>query len=115
MSEVKQRTAQREAELKEKYGRVYRAGIVVPVDDDTSEEYSYLFKRPSVSAYDRYIKSAAQVGITKASRVFMLDCVIDEDKAELERDMEQNPGIAISIGNKLTEIMGLGTANLKML
>lgn len=104
-----------EEELKAKYGKLYRAGITVPVDDDTSEEYSYLFKRPSVSAYDRYIKTASQIGITKASRVFMLDCVIEEDREQLEKDMELNPGIAISIGNKLTEIMGLGTANLKML
>lgn len=30
--------------------------------------------------------------------------------------MEENPGVAITIGNKLTEIMGLtGTANLKKL
>lgn len=102
-------------ELKAKYGKLYRAGITVPVDDDTSEEFSYLFKRPSVSSYDRYIKTASQIGITKASRVFMVDCVIDEDRARLEADMAENPGIAISIGNKLTEIMGLGTANLKML
>ena len=104
-----------EEELKAKYGMLYRAGITVPVDDDTSKEFSYLFKRPSVSSYDRYIKTASQIGITKASRVFMVDCVIDEDRARLEADMAENPGIAISIGNKLTEIMGLGTANLKML
>lgn len=104
-----------EEALKAKYGKLYRAGITVPVDDDTSEEYSYLFKRPSVSSYDRYIKTASQIGITKASRVFMMDCVIEENREQLEKDMELNPGIAISIGNKLTEIMGLGTANLKML
>jgi hypothetical protein len=65
--------------------------------------------------YDRYIKTAAQ-GITKASKAFMLDAVIDEDAERLTKDMEENPGIAISIGNKLTEILGLtGTANLKKL
>lgn len=46
----------------------------------------------------------------------MLDAVIDEDAERLTKDMEENPGIAISIGNKLTEILGLtGTANLKKL
>ena len=46
----------------------------------------------------------------------MLDCVVDEDKDRLEQDMEENPGIAITIGNRLTEIMGLtGTVNLKKL
>lgn len=76
---------------------------------------SRYFKRPTVPSYDRYIKTAAQ-GITKASKAFMLDAVIDEDAERLTKDMEENPGIAISIGNKLTEILGLtGTANLKKL
>ena len=58
----------------------------------------------------------AAAGITKASKAFMLDAVIDEDAERLTKDMEENPGIAISIGNKLTEILGLtGTANLKKL
>lgn len=106
-----------EEQLKEKYGgKLYRVGTTVPVDDDTQVEYTYHFKRPSVPSYDRYIKSASQVGITKASKVFMLDAVVDEDKERLEKDMEENPGIAISIGNKLTEILGLtNTVNLKKL
>ena len=79
------------------------------------DRFSYYFKRPTVPSYDRYIKTAAQ-GITKASKAFMLDAVIDEDAERLTKDMEENPGIAISIGNKLTEILGLtGTANLKKL
>ena len=99
-----------EEQLKAKYGgKLYRVGITVPV------EFSYYFKRPTVPSYDRYIKTAAQ-GITKASKAFMLDAVIDEDAERLTKDMEENPGIAISIGNKLTEILGLtGTANLKKL
>ena len=94
-----------EEQLKAKYGgKLYRVGITVPVDDESEKEFSYYFKRPTVPSYDRYIKTAAQ-GITKASKAFMLDA-----------DMEENPGIAISIGNKLTEILGLtGTANLKKL
>ena len=58
----------------------------------------------------------ATPSFTKASKAFMLDAVIDEDAERLTKDMEENPGIAISIGNKLTEILGLtGTANLKKL
>ena len=106
-----------EEQLKEKYGgKLYRVGTTVPVDDDTQVEYTYHLKRPSVPSYDRYIKSASQSGITKASKVFMLDAVIDEDRDKLTKDMEENPGIAITIGNKLTEILGLtNTANLKKL
>ena len=109
--------ASSDEQLKEKYGsKLYRVGMTVPVDDETEVEYIYRFKRPSVPSYDRYIKSASQSGITKASKVFMLDAVIDEDKDRLTKDMEGNPGIAITIGNKLTEILGLtNTANLKKL
>ena len=89
-----------EEQLKAKYGgKLYRVGITVPVDDESEKEFSYYFKRPTVP-----------------SKAFMLDAVIDEDAERLTKDMEENPGIAISIGNKLTEILGLtGTANLKKL
>lgn len=106
----------RAEELKAKYGMVYSVAMSVPVDDTQEIELSYYFKRPSVPSYDRYIKDAAKSGITKASKVFMLDCVVEEDRERLIVDMEENPGVAITIGNKLTEIMGLtGTANLKKL
>ena len=73
--------ASSDEQLKEKYGgKLYRVGMTVPVDDENEMEYVYRFKRPSVPSYDRYIKSASQSGITKASKVFMLDAVIDEDR-----------------------------------
>ena len=106
-----------EEALKAKYGgKLYRVGIIIPVDDDEEKEFSYHFKRPSLPSYDRYVQSAAKQGITKASRVFMLDAVVDEDKERLKADMDEYPGVGISIGNKLTEILGLtDTANLKKL
>jgi len=106
----------KEAVLKAKYGKVYRVGITVPVDDEEEMEFSYHFKRPTVPSYDRYVKSAAKAGITKASKTFMLDSVVDEDRERLTGDMEEYPGVAITIGNKLTDILGLtDTANLKKL
>lgn len=102
-------------ELKVKYGKVYKLSASVPVDDDTSTEFVFHFKRPSVPSYDRYVKTASS-GITKASKAFLLDAVVEEETTELAAAMEENPGIAISIGNKLTEILGLtGNVNLKML
>ncbi len=117
MNSEEKKQASAGEQLKARYGeKLYRAGVAVPVDDDHEQEFSYHFKRPSVPAYDRYIKTASKTGITKASKAFMLDCVVDEDKDRLEQDMEENPGIAITIGNRLTEIMGLtGTVNLKKL
>ena len=109
-------TQETEKQLKDKYGELYLAGMTIPIDDDHEKELSYHFKRPSVSSYDRYIKTAAKVGITKASKAFLLDAVIDEESERITADMEKNPGIAITIGNKLTETLGLtNTANLKKL
>lgn len=110
-------TAKAEAEqLKEKYKcKVYRVGITIPQDDSEEKEFAYYFKRPAIASYDRYLKSAAQQGIVKASKVFMLDCVTEESRDALIADMEEYPGIAVSVGNRLTEILGLTNANLKML
>jgi len=103
-------------ELKAKYGTVYRIGMTIPVDDNEEKECTYHFKRPSVPSYERYIKSAAQSGIVKSSKAFMLDAIVEEDRERLVADMEENPGIAITIGNKLTETLGMtNTVNLKML
>lgn len=103
--------------LKQKYGgKVYKVGVTVPIDDESEQEFSYFFKRPSVPSYDRYIKTASKVGITKASKAFMQDAVVEEDRERLTADMEEYPGVAITIGNKLTELLGLTDGvNLKKL
>ncbi|MCI9121147.1 MAG: hypothetical protein HFG00_06430 [Oscillibacter sp.] len=103
-------------ELKEKYGKVYRIGMTVMEDDDNEMELVYHFKRPSIASYDRYVKTLAQVGASKASKRFMLDAVVEEDEARLTADVETYPGVAIAIGGKLTDILGLTNAvNLKRL
>lgn len=46
----------------------------------------------------------------------MLDAVVEEDEERLKADAEQYPGMAIAIGSKLTDILGLTNAvNLKKL
>ena len=87
--------------MRQKYGKVYKVGITIPIDDEESKDFSY---HPS---YDRYIKTASKIGMTKASKTFMLDAVVDEDRERLAADMEEYPGVAITIGNKLTELLGL--------
>ena len=103
-------------ELKSKYGKVYRIGMTVFEDDETEIELVYHFKRPSVASYDRYVRSLAQIGASKASKQFMLDAVVEEDEARLTADAESYPGMAIAVGGKLTDILGLTSAvNLKKL
>ena len=31
--------------MKQKYGKVYKVGVTVPVDDESEQEISYYFKR----------------------------------------------------------------------
>lgn len=102
--------------MKQKYGKVYKVGISVPVDDENEQEVSYYFKRPSVPSYDRFVKTMSKIGISKASKTFILDAVVDEDRDRLTADMEEYPGLSITIGNKLGELLGLGNdVNLKKL
>lgn len=102
--------------MKQKYGKVYKVGVTIPIDDESEQEFGYHFKRPSVPSYDRYVKTAGKIGITKASKAFMLDAVVDEDRERLTADMEEYPGVAITIGNRLTELLGLTDGvNLKKL
>ena len=92
--------------MKQKYGKVYKVGVTVPVDDENEQEISYYFKRPSVPVYDRFVKTMSKIGISKASKTFILDSVVDEDRERL----------SITIGNKLGELLGLGNdVNLKKL
>ena len=102
--------------MKQKYGKVYKVGVSVPVDDENEQEVGYLFKRPSVPSYDRFVKTMSKIGISKASKAFILDSVVDEDRERLIADMEEYPGLSITIGNKLGELLGLGNdVNLKKL
>lgn len=105
----------RAEELKEKYGKVYRVGATIDVDDETEKTVEYFFKKPSTGSYDRYVKTTAQ-GATKALKTFLFDNVTEESKAALEADLEEYPALALSIGEKLLGMLGLSKqTNLKML
>lgn len=59
MEEIKKDTTQKSQteELKEKYGKVYRVGATIEVDDETEKNVEFFFKRPSTASYDRYVKT----------------------------------------------------------
>ena len=101
--------------LKAKYGKVYRVGVTIEVDDETSVDKEYFFKKPSTGSYDRYVKTTAQ-GATKSLKTFLFDNVTEESRTALEADLEEYPALSLSIGEKLLGMMGLSKqANLKML
>lgn len=101
--------------FKEMYGKIYQLNLTLNPDDDTEIEVSYIFKKPSVASYDRYVKSAAN-GMTKAIKTFMFDNIIPEHRDLLETDLEEYPALALSAGEKLLTMLGLSkTANLMKL
>ena len=102
--------------MKEQYGCVYKVGVTIPIDDEKVREFSYYFKRPSIPSYDRYVQSMSKIGPSKASKNFLMDNVVEEDLDRLVADAGEWPAVAISVGNKLMEILGLtDNVNLKRL
>ena len=117
MEDMKKEVAgkSRAEEMKEKYGKVYRVGATIEVDDETEKTVEFYFKRPSTASYDRYVKTTAQ-GATKALKTFLFDNVVAESEADLEADLEEFPALALSIGEKLLGMLGLSKqTNLKIL
>ena len=105
--------------LKKKYSgtdeKIYTVTTTVQVDDDTEEEFSYLFRKPKPASYDRYVKTISN-SVTKASKSFVFDNIIDEQRDELKKTVEEYPAITISLADKLLRMLGLAdTTSVKKL
>lgn len=105
--------------LKRKYSgtdeKIYTVTTTVQVDDDTEEEFSYLFRKPKSASYDRYVKTISN-SVTKASKSFVFDNIIDEQRDELKKTVEEYPAITISLADKLLRMLGLAdTTSVKKL
>ena len=102
--------------LKRKYsGTDDTVTTTVQVDDDTEEEFSYLFRKPKPASYDRYVKTISN-SVTKASKSFVFDNIIDEQRDELKKTVEEYPAITISLADKLLRMLGLAdTTSVKKL
>lgn len=105
--------------LKRKYSgtdeKIYTVTTTVHVDDDTEEEFSYLFRKPKPASYDRYVKTISN-SVTKASKSFVFDNIIDEQRDELKKTVEEYPAITISLADKLLRMLGLAdTTSVKKL
>lgn len=105
--------------LKRKYSgtdeKIYTVTTTVQVDDDTEEEFSYLFRKPKPASYDRYVKTISN-SVTKASKSFVFDNIIEEQRDELKKTVEEYPAITISLTDKLLRMLGLAdTTSVKKL
>lgn len=86
-AEATQETKKQDVEeLKKKYTgngqKIYTITNTVAVDDDTEEEFTFLFRKPKPASYDRYVKTISN-SASKASKTFAFDNIIDEQRDEL--------------------------------
>ena len=105
--------------LKEKYSsgesKIYEVTTTVQVDDETEEQFTFLFHKPKPASYDRYVKTMSN-SVTKASKSFVFDNIVDEQKAELKETVEEYPAMTISLADKLLRMLGLAdTTSVKKL
>ena len=96
--------------LQEKYkkkdGKAYLVTTTISVDDDTEKEYVCVFRKPKTASYDRYVKTSGTSG-TRALKTFVLDNICAEQSDALEVVLEDLPAMAISLGEKLLNMLGL--------
>lgn len=107
------------AALKEKYSngesKIYEVTTTVQADDETEEEFSFLFRKPKPASYDRYVKTISS-SVTKASKSFVFDNIVEEQKEELKKTVEEYPAMTISLADKLLRMLGLAdTTSVKKL
>lgn len=90
---------------KESDGEVYEVSTTIQEDDDTEKELSWLFRKPKMASYDRYVKMAGTSN-TKALKTFILDNIIPEQEDKMRDTLNEYPAHAIGVGNKLLYILG---------
>lgn len=94
--------------LKKKYGEIYQIDVVVGGDDETEgENLRYIFKKPNTASFNRYLKTASK-NMSVSTTAFVMDNIIDEQSDEFTKQSESYPGLALNIGTKLLNALGLG-------
>lgn len=91
---------------KEKDGKIYEITTMLHPDDDSELELDFIFRKPGTPSYDRYVKTSGTSG-TRALKTFVLDNICDEQREELKGVLEEYPAMAISLGEKLLDMLGL--------
>jgi hypothetical protein len=97
-------------QLRSKYkamdGKIYEIVTSIQEDDENEKEFDFIFRKPGTPSYDRYVKTSGTSG-TKALKTFVLDNICDEQRTELKDALEEYPAMAISLGEKLLNMLGL--------
>lgn len=97
-------------QLRKKYtemdGKIYEIVTSIQEDDENETEFDFIFRKPGTPSYDRYVKTSGTSG-TKALKTFVLDNICEEQRGELKDTLEEYPAMAISLGEKLLNMLGL--------
>ncbi|SKC68261.1 DUF6848 family protein [Maledivibacter halophilus] len=102
-------------ELKAKHGKIYLITTTVVDEDGEDKEVEFIFKKPSVLTYNRFIKDASKKP-AQAFKNLVISGIIDEDRERLEKILEEFPAAASSIAKEYLRLMGLSDiTNLKIL
>ena len=91
---------------KEKDGKIYEITTSIQEDDENETEFDFIFRKPGTPSYDRYVKTSGTSG-TKALKTFVLDNICAEQMQQLKDTLEEYPAMAISLGEKLLNMLGL--------
>lgn len=96
--------------LRKKYkeidGKIYEIVTSIQEDDENEVDFDFIFRKPGTPSYDRYVKTSGTSG-TKALKTFVLDNICDEQHDKLKDTLEEYPAMAISLGEKLLNMLGL--------
>lgn len=93
---------QKLAELKDKHGEVYKlkhAGVTVICRLPTEDEYDRW--------KDELEKERGKKPVTATERIFRQTCLYPE-KADLSAILEKKRGLALTFGNAILELAGIG-------
>lgn len=96
-----------ENRLKEKYGKLYEISVKVDEDDmNEGRSVRFLFKKPSAASFNCYLKTASK-DMAKATGIFVQNNIIEEQADELKKECSAYPALALGIGRKLLDVLGL--------
>lgn len=91
---------------KEMDGKIYEIVTSIQEDDENEKEFDFIFRKPGTPSYDRYVKTSGTSG-TRALKTFVLDNICEEQHKELKDLLEEYPAMAIGLGEKLLNMLGL--------
>lgn len=93
---------------KQKYGEVWGVDAELGRDDvNDGKIITFIFKRPTTASFNRYLKTANK-NMASATELFVKDNLIEEHVTMFQEYCKTYPGLALGIGQKLLEAIGLG-------